>query len=207
MDSGGPVQRFRGAEYRRLLAAARRYLERTGGDLAGTVSLKNPDDAERKAVIGLTGKHRAAGSAQIAVRLADLDESLHEATGRGLAELLAALGPPLRDLPRDRERLVAGRDATIRSVEKKLVARTRVVSSVAHGDRPGRDADQAGERGRRRAGPAGGADRAGAACRTRGRGDRGHQGAEPRDRARHAGAAGAGDEGGGTAARDGRAVA
>jgi Protein of unknown function N-terminus (DUF3323) len=52
------------------------------------------------------------------VRLADLDESLHEATGRGLAELLAALGPPLRDLPRDRERLVAGRDATIRSVEK-----------------------------------------------------------------------------------------
>jgi uncharacterized protein (TIGR02679 family) len=118
MDSGGPVQRFRGAEYRRLLAAARRYLERTGGDLAGTVSLKNPDDAERKAVIGLTGKHRAAGSAQIAVRLADLDESLREATGRGLAELLAALGPPLRDLPRDRERLAAGRDATIRSVEK-----------------------------------------------------------------------------------------
>ena len=42
MDSGSPVQRFRGAEYRRLLAAARRYLERTGGDLAGTVSLKTP---------------------------------------------------------------------------------------------------------------------------------------------------------------------
>jgi Protein of unknown function N-terminus (DUF3323) len=36
----------------------------------------------------------------------------------GLAELLAALGPPLRDLPRDRERLMAGRDATIRSAEK-----------------------------------------------------------------------------------------
>jgi uncharacterized protein (TIGR02679 family) len=118
MTSKDAVARFQGAEYRRLLAAARRYLERTGGDLSGTVSLKNPDDAERKAVIGLTGKHRAAGAGQITVRLADLDESLREATGHGLAELLTALGPPLRDRPRERERLSAGRDATVRSVEK-----------------------------------------------------------------------------------------
>ncbi len=52
------------------------------------------------------------------MRLADLDESVREATGSGLTELLEKLGPPLRDLPADRERLVAGRDATFRSAEK-----------------------------------------------------------------------------------------
>jgi uncharacterized protein (TIGR02679 family) len=119
-DAGAPSRaaRYAGPEYRRLFAAARRSLERTGGDLTGVVTVKNPDDAERKAIIGLTGRHRPAGVGQIAVRLADLDESLREAAGHGLAELLGELGPPLRDLPRDRERLVAGRDATVRSAEK-----------------------------------------------------------------------------------------
>src|SRR5262249_34950983 len=107
-----PMARYAAPEYQRLLAAARRSLERTGGELTGAVSVKNPDDAERKAIIGLTGKHRAAGAGQIAVRLADLDTAVRETTGRGLTELLTRLGPPLRDRPRDRERLAAGREAT-----------------------------------------------------------------------------------------------
>lgn len=112
------LARYTGPEYRRLLAAARRYLERTGGELTGTVSVKNPDDAERKAIIGLTGRHRAAGAGQVAVRLADLDEAVREATGRGLADLLTQIGPPLRDRRGEREQLAAGREATLRSAEK-----------------------------------------------------------------------------------------
>jgi len=113
LDDG--VGRFSGAEYQRLLAAARRSIERTGGDLAGTVSVDSPDDAERKAIIGITGQYRADGAARISVRLADLDAAVREANGRTLAQLLGELGPPLRDLPRERERLSAGREAAVRS--------------------------------------------------------------------------------------------
>ncbi len=112
------VARYAGPEYRRLLDRARSHLERTGGDLTGTVTVRNPDDAERKAIIGITGHYRPEGVAQIAVRLSDLEAAVREAIGRGLAELLEELGPPLRDRPGERERLVAGRDATIRSAQK-----------------------------------------------------------------------------------------
>ena len=98
---------YDGPEYRRLLAAARRSLERTGGDLTGSISVKNPDDAERKAIIGITGKFRPEGVAQLTVRLAVLDRAVREATGHGLAELLERLGPPVRNLPEARERLAA----------------------------------------------------------------------------------------------------
>lgn len=97
MTSHDEVARFRGAEYRRLLAAARRSMERTGGGLAGAVSVKNPDDAERRAIIGITGQYRPEGVGQITVRLAELDAAVREAAGRTLAQLLAELGPPLRD--------------------------------------------------------------------------------------------------------------
>jgi hypothetical protein len=45
----GAVSRYKAAEYQRLLAAARRSLERTGGDLTGSVSVSGPADAERTA--------------------------------------------------------------------------------------------------------------------------------------------------------------
>jgi uncharacterized protein (TIGR02679 family) len=115
------VGRFRSAEYLRLLAAARRSLERTGGDLGGVVSVDRPDDAERKAIIGITGQYRPEGTARITVRLADLDAAVREATGRALTQLLGELGPPLRDLPRERERLSAGREAAVRSAEESFL--------------------------------------------------------------------------------------
>lgn len=126
-DEGGMthdegVARFQAAEYRRLLAAARRSLQRTGGDLSGAVSVDRPDDAERKAIIGITGQYRPAGTGRITVRLADLDAAVREAAGRTLAQLLGGLGPPLRDLPRERERLSAGREATVRSAEESLLS-------------------------------------------------------------------------------------
>jgi len=95
--------------WRRLLAAARRSLERTGGRLDGAVSLFTPTDDERLVVIGITGVHRPVGVARLTVRLADLDEYLRAAHGAGLT---ATLGP-LRDRPGERRRESVGRDAAL----------------------------------------------------------------------------------------------
>ncbi len=93
------VDRFRRPEYRRLLAAARRSLEHTGGDLARSVTVGSPNEAERKAIIRLTGHYRPPVAGRIAVRLADLDEAARDATGLTLRDLLAQLdGPPGRHL-------------------------------------------------------------------------------------------------------------
>jgi uncharacterized protein (TIGR02679 family) len=108
---------YSGPEFRRLLERARRSLERTGGDLSGSVSLSHPDDAERRAIIGITGQYRYARTNRIAVRLADLDHAVREATGRGLPELLAELGGPLHDRPAERSALAGARAAAIREAE------------------------------------------------------------------------------------------
>jgi len=105
---------FDSPQYRRLLRAARRSLERTGGDLTGSVSVSGPDEDERKAIIGITGQYRPAGTARLTVRLADLDRAVREASGRGLAELLG----PLRDRPAELAAQVATRETTVRSAEK-----------------------------------------------------------------------------------------
>jgi uncharacterized protein (TIGR02679 family) len=108
---------YDGPEFRRLLEGARRSLERTGGDLSGSVSLSRPDDAERKAIIGLTGQYRDTRANRIGVRLADLDRAVRESTGRGLPELLAERGGPLRDRPTERSALAGARDAALRGAE------------------------------------------------------------------------------------------
>jgi uncharacterized protein (TIGR02679 family) len=115
------VVRYRAPEYGRLLAAARRSLERTGGSLSATVTVNHPDDAERKAIIGITGQYRAEGSAQIGVHLADLNRAIRESTGAGLIQLLEQIGPPLKDRPADRRRLADGREATVRSAENSFL--------------------------------------------------------------------------------------
>jgi uncharacterized protein (TIGR02679 family) len=93
------LDRYRGPEYRRLFAAARRSLERTGGQLTGRIGVTDPDDAERKAIIGLTGVHQPTGTKRMTVHLAELDDALSRATGLGLAGVLAVLGDPLRNRP------------------------------------------------------------------------------------------------------------
>jgi uncharacterized protein (TIGR02679 family) len=103
------IERYAGPEYRRLLGAARRSLERTGGTLAGRVSVPDPDDAERKAVIGITGVHISAGTRRMTVLLATLDAAVRRGAGCGLAELLAALGGPLRDRPAEASSLATSR--------------------------------------------------------------------------------------------------
>jgi uncharacterized protein (TIGR02679 family) len=107
------LDRYRGPEYRRLLAAARRSLERTGGQLTGRISVADPDDAERKAIIGITGVHQPAGTGRMTVPLAELDAALGRATGLGLAGVLAALGEPLRNRPAETALLADARAGLI----------------------------------------------------------------------------------------------
>ena len=88
------IDRFRRPEYRRLLAAARRSLEHTGGDLGRSVAVASPNEAERKAIISVTGHYRTPVAGRVAVRLAELDEATREATGLTLRDLLDQLGTP-----------------------------------------------------------------------------------------------------------------
>jgi len=96
----------------RLLTAARRRLERGGGDLTGTVSLTDPDEAERRVIIGVTGVYRGPQVGRLTVSLADLDQYLREATGRRLTETLAATAP-LRDRPAELASENLARDAVL----------------------------------------------------------------------------------------------
>jgi Protein of unknown function N-terminus (DUF3323)/Protein of unknown function C-terminus (DUF2399) len=105
----GAVERYRGPEYRRLLAAARRSLERTGGILAGRISVADPDNAERKAIIGITGVHQSTGTKRLTVSLEALDAAVSRGTGYGLVPLLTELGGPLRNRPVAAASLAASR--------------------------------------------------------------------------------------------------
>ena len=98
--------------WRRLLAAARRSLERTGGSLDGTVSLGAPTEAERLVVIGVTGAHRPATASRLTVRLVELETHLREVYGTGLAEVVAATAP-LRNRPGEAKREALARDALV----------------------------------------------------------------------------------------------
>lgn len=115
--TAGTGSPYEAPEYARLLAAARRSLERTGGALTGAVSVARPSDAERKAIIGLTGQYRDARAVQVSVRLTDLDRAINELTGRGLPELLTEIGGPLRNRPAERSTLAAARDAAVAAAE------------------------------------------------------------------------------------------
>jgi uncharacterized protein (TIGR02679 family) len=94
---------LRAPAYRRLFTAVRRSLERTGSELSGQVSVADPTDEERKALIGLTGQYRPSGTKRITVELAVLDAFTRAALGLSLPEAVAALdGKALRHRPAER---------------------------------------------------------------------------------------------------------
>lgn len=120
-DAARKTKRYVGPEYKRLLDAARKSLESTGGDLTRTVTVKTPDDRERRMIIGITGQYRPEGVSVLAVRLGDLDDAIREDTGYGLTYLLETLGPPLKNRPAERQRLTMGREAAVRSAEDSFL--------------------------------------------------------------------------------------
>ncbi|MEU0621848.1 TIGR02679 domain-containing protein [Streptomyces rubiginosohelvolus] len=89
-------ERYRGPEFGRLLGAARRSLERNGGEITGSVGLTNPTPDERNAIIGITGVYRSADVRRVSLPLEALDQNVRNVTGASLRELLERLGPPLR---------------------------------------------------------------------------------------------------------------
>lgn len=109
----------------RLLAAARRRLEGTSGRLDGKIGLSSPTDAERRVVIGLTGRHRPPDTTRLTVSLLELDRGLRAANGEGLVDALTRLGGPLRDRRGER----AAEAAAVEAALATLVSRR-------HADQP-----------------------------------------------------------------------
>lgn len=89
-------------DWQRILAAARRKIERSGGTVAGTIGLAKPSDAERRVVIGITGRHRPADVASLRVDLSEVDDALRDAGGPGLLAVLAERYGPVRNRPAER---------------------------------------------------------------------------------------------------------
>ena len=103
----------------RLLAAARRAWERTGGRLDTRISLTDPNDAERRVVIGLTGRHRSPDTARLTVTLAELDAGLRRARGMTLEDVLSGAGP-LRDRPAERAAEAAERAGAAEALRSNI---------------------------------------------------------------------------------------
>jgi uncharacterized protein (TIGR02679 family) len=100
----GDLTELRGEGWRRLLAAARRSLERTGGALDRSIGLSSPTDAERRVVIGITGSYRPQTVKRLAIELATLDAALRQRYDTSLHDAVVMLGGSLRDRPAERER-------------------------------------------------------------------------------------------------------
>jgi len=112
------VERYRGPEYRRLLQAARRRLESNGGSLDASIGVHNPDEAERKALVGIIG-YREPGVKRIGVTLRELDAVVRDSTGLSLAELLETIdGRPLANRPAEAARALAARRQALRPAEE-----------------------------------------------------------------------------------------
>jgi uncharacterized protein (TIGR02679 family) len=107
------------AGWHRLLAASRRRLERTGGRITGTVGLKNPTDAERRVVIGITGRYRGFDVATVRIDLAEIDQALLDRYDAGLLAVLATLHGPVRD------RAAEKADEQVRKADALAEARRR----------------------------------------------------------------------------------
>lgn len=113
---------LRGEGWTRLLAAARRRLERTGGALDGDIGLTGPSEAERRTVIGITGRYRSETVKRLAVPLHDLDGYLYDRYGTGLLTTLGRLYGPLRDRPAERADEEARREQALTSAHSGRLA-------------------------------------------------------------------------------------
>ncbi|MGW3634554.1 DUF2399 domain-containing protein [Streptomyces sp. NPDC005122] len=118
----GELDELRGEGWTRLLAAARRKLERTGGALDGHIGLTGPSEAERRTVIGITGRYRPETARRLAVPLGDLDGYLHDRYGTGLPATLGRLHGPLRDRPAERADEEERREQALKSAHSSRLA-------------------------------------------------------------------------------------
>ncbi|MFC9636380.1 TIGR02679 family protein [Streptomyces mirabilis] len=116
---------LQGEGWSRLLAAARRRLERTSGALDGDIGLAEPSEAERRTVIGITGRYRPENAQRLALSLHELDGYLHDRYGTGLLTTLDRLHGPLRDRPAERSDEEARREQALKSAHSSRLAGQR----------------------------------------------------------------------------------
>lgn len=102
--------------WRRLLAAARRKLEGNSGVLGGSVGLREPTEAERRVVIGISGRYRPADVKSVRIDVTELDRALRGACGAGLVEVLVRQRGPLRDRSAERGDEARARDELLSHV-------------------------------------------------------------------------------------------
>jgi len=104
MSSGDPdhLTGLRATAWTRILARARRRLERSGGELDGVLTLSAPSEEERKLVIGLTGMHRPPGVKSVTIPLTALNEAVFAEYGMTLVAALAVVNGPMRNRPAER---------------------------------------------------------------------------------------------------------
>ncbi len=87
---------LRAEGWRRLLAAARRRLVKTGGEPTGSVALADPSQAERQVVDRITDRYRDAYPRRLVLRLGEIDTAVRGGFGVGLVRALAWLDGPDR---------------------------------------------------------------------------------------------------------------
>jgi uncharacterized protein (TIGR02679 family) len=108
-----PWRHYAAPSRNRIMAAARRSLETSGGDLSRSLSIAAATDDERALIIAMTGTHRQPGSARLRISLAQLDTAIRADTGLGLIDVLERLGPPLRNRPAERAAEGDSREAAL----------------------------------------------------------------------------------------------
>jgi uncharacterized protein (TIGR02679 family) len=111
--TSGPAALPDDPSWARVLRLARRRLEGTGGEPIGTLTVRDPTEAERKLIIGLTGAYRAPGVASVSLPLPLLDASVRREFGRSLVEVLTQQGGPLRDRAGERTQEALARDTLL----------------------------------------------------------------------------------------------
>lgn len=105
----------------RLWARCRAALERSGGQVTGTIGLTNPTDEERRAIGSLLRRPMRPGQTRIIVRLFAIDEAVRRGPAAvGLVEAVTRLSGPLRDRPGE----TAGAAAELSAVRAAVTATT-----------------------------------------------------------------------------------
>jgi uncharacterized protein (TIGR02679 family) len=119
-----------GSRYAKLFAAARRRVEAAGAQ-ARRATVAGLDPGERTALADLLG-WGSLPAGPVRVDLEVLDAALVEsAAGAGLAEVLEALGGPLRDLRADRNQALAAEDRTWAEAAARIAGRPELSAWLA----------------------------------------------------------------------------
>ena len=131
-EDGGRLHRLLGGESTGWLVRRARDRLEAGRPLTGAVTLAGATVQQRRAIERLTGRPARSGSS-LSVSLPEVDRVLREsgAAPGGLAEAVALLTGPLRDLNRDRTDIAAAWAAAFAPLDGALTARAELAELAA----------------------------------------------------------------------------